>query len=57
MEHEYTVKNLTLYRDGEAVATHHNASKLQELADRMNRRHRERANAQRLMRERSSVCG
>jgi hypothetical protein len=57
MEHEYTVKNLTLYRDGEAIASHWSPTKLQQLADKMNRRNRERADASRMMRERSSVCG
>jgi hypothetical protein len=57
MEHEYTVEDYTLYRDGEAIGTHIDPAKLRELADTMNRRQRELADASRLMRERSSVCG
>jgi hypothetical protein len=57
MEHEYTVKNLTLLCNGEPVGSHHNPAKLQELADVMNQRNKERADAQRMMRERKSVCG
>jgi len=57
MEHEYRVKNSVLFRDGEPIAFYDDSVKLDKLAQKLNQRNKELADASRLMRERKSVCG